>query len=294
MKAFNYLGMTALAVVCALSACTTTPKKDPRQLDPKQASELAALGTRDFGIQWEGPLVGAHERGVVAVTDGVTTLTQRAGARVFIVHNRKEFPPTEQTAFAGSDAELADIGTKFLQAAGVGKDEIANTQVLQQFTQSGEVLPGGKEVKVLPPQKSYRTLMVSRRIGGVDVVSSRLMLNLDRAGRVAFMEMAWPEISREVLDRAARYQVLAAGKFVAPRVEGAEVESVQAVVLHTPAIGFYNDTTAAIRVIYRPISEQVGQKAVRYVDEQGKDVVPPRDIERLREPPVQREERKPQ
>jgi hypothetical protein len=59
-------------------------------------------------------------------------------------------------------------------------------------------------------------------------------------------------------------------------------------VLHSPAVGFYDDQTAAIRVIYRPTAKQVGQKAVRYVDERGEDVKLPRDVDRPREEPVKR------
>ena len=51
----------------------------------------------DQGLEcWVRALVGAGERGVMAVTDGVTTLTTRAGSRTFIIHNRKEFPPSER------------------------------------------------------------------------------------------------------------------------------------------------------------------------------------------------------
>ena len=46
--------------------------------------------------------------------------------------------------------------------------------------------------------------------------------------------------------------------------------------------------TAAIRVIYRPAATQVGQKAVRYVDEHGVDVTLPRDVDRVREGAVKR------
>lgn len=286
MKTLSYAGLSAVAMACVLSACVSVQK----QLDDKRANELAALGASNFGIKWEGRLVGADERGVTAVTDGVTTLTTRAGARIFIIHNREEIPPSEQTAFNGSDAELKSVGMKFLQAAGAKEDEVADVQVLQQFTQSGEIQPGGKEVKVLPPQKSHRTLMISRRVAGVDVVSSRLMLNVDSAGRAAFMELAWPDISREVLDLAVRYKKLTESQYVAPQLEGADVETVQAVVLHSPAVGFYNDETAAIRVIYRPNAKQVGQKPVRYVDERGEDVKLPRDVDRPREEPVKRAE----
>jgi hypothetical protein len=292
MKTLHFLGVSALVMAFVLPGCATKPKPDERQLSERQVSELATLGTRDFGIKWEGHLVGAHERGVMAVTDGMTTLTTRAGNRIFIVHNRKEFPPTDETAFEGSDEDLKNIGMKLLLATGANKDEIAEARVLQQFTQSGETVPGSNEVKVSPPQLSFRTLMITRRIAGVDVVSSRLMLNADRNGGVAFMEMAWPDISREVLDRAMRYRELTANKFAAPPLEGAEVESVQPVVLHTPAIGFYNDATAAIRVIYSPHGEHVGQKAVLYVDENGKEVGLPRDVDRLREEPPRRREAK--
>jgi hypothetical protein len=62
------------------------------------------------------------------------------------------------------------------------------------------------------------------------------------------------------------------------------------VLLNSPAVGFYNDTAAAIRVIYRPTAKQVGQKAVRYLNERGEDVALPRDARLLREAPVTRED----
>ena len=291
MKKLIYAGLSALVTAGVLAGCVSAPKIESKQLDDKQTNDLAALGATNFGIKWEGRPVGAGERGLMAVTDGVTSLTTRAGARVFIIHNRKEFPPNAQAEFKGSDAELKSIGMRLLQASGAKKDEIADVQVLQQFTQSGETQPGGKEVKVLPPQKSHRTLMVTRRVAGVDVVSSRLMLNVDGAGRAALMELAWPDINREVLERAVRYKKLIDSQYVPPRLEGAEVEAVQAVVLHAPAVGFYDDQTAAIRVIYRPTAKQVGQKAVRYVDERGEDVKLPRDVDRPREEPVKRKEK---
>ena len=290
MKTIIYSALSALVLSVLLSGCAMEPRADARRLDDDQANQLAALGTNDFGIKWQGRMVGAGEHGVRAVTDGVTTLTTHTGHRVFIIHNRKEFPPSEGTSFNGSDTELKSIGIKLLRATGVKEEEIADVQVLQQFTQSGEIGPVGKEVRVLPPQKSHRTLVIGRRVEGVEVVSSRLMLNVDGAGRVAFMELAWPDLNREVLDRASRYLKVAEAKQVVPRLEGAEVESVQAVILHSPAVGFYNDATAAIRVIYRPNAKQVGQKAVRYIDERGEDVILPRDLDHPREEALKRAE----
>jgi len=130
--------------------------------------------------------------------------------------------------------------------------------------------------------------MITRRVAGIDVVSSRVMLHVDGAGRVAFMELAWPDIGSEVLDRALRLQRMVAAQYQVPSLEGAEVEAVQPVILHSPAVGFYNDATAAVRVIYRPNARQVGQKPVRCLDERGADVTLPRDVDAPREKPISR------
>jgi hypothetical protein len=249
---------------------------------------LAATGTSSFGLKWEGKLAAAGDRGVVAVTDGTTTLTNRSGARVFIVHNAKQFPPSDKTMFGGTDAELKNIGLKLLRASGARENEVSDVRVLQHFTQIAETQPGNMPPKVMPPEKSNRALQIDRRIAGVDVISSRLLLNVDKDERITFMELAWPDIAADVLVSAARLRRLAESGYAAPRMEGAEVESVQAVILHTPAVGFYNDVTAAIRVIYRPTSPQVGQKAVRFVDEKGEDVQLPRAVDLPREQPAVR------
>ena len=62
--------------------------------------------------------------------------------------------------------------------------------------------------------------------------------------------------------------------------------------MHSPSVGFYNDMTAAIRVIYWPTAQQTGKKAVRYIGERGEDVALPRDVDRPPEEPVKRVERK--
>lgn len=287
MKAHRYSRLAAVVMVCVLPY-----RAEAQQMEEKPTNDLAALGAKTFGIRWEGRVVGATERDVMAVTDGVTTLTTRHGSRIFILHNRKRFPPSEHMAFSGSDAGLKRIAMRLLLASGAKEDEIADIKVLQQFTQSGEAIPGSNALKLLPPQRSLRTLVVSRRISGVDVVSSRLTLNLDHTGQVAFLELAWPDISREVLERALHYQKLIVSGYKAPPLDGAEVEATEPVVLHSPAVGFYDDATAAIRVIYRPIAKEVGQKAVRYVDERGDDVKLPRDVDPPHEEATRRVEAK--
>jgi len=282
------LAVSVIVAASTLAGCAPKPKPDPRLLTEAQVRELADVGAKQFGIQWASPLNGAGEKGVAAVTDGVTTLTTHTGYRVFILHDRKEYPPTEDNAFKGSDEELKNIGLKFLKASGVQEAEIADVQILQQFTQLAEKSADGKSVRLDAPQKSYRALLVSRRVDGVDAPSSRLLLNVNAAGRIAFMELNWPDVSREVRDRAALLRKVVDSGYAAPRIEGAEIESAQPVLLNSPAVGFYNDSTAAIRVIYGTNNKQVGQKAVRYIDERGVDITMPRDVDRPREEAVTR------
>jgi hypothetical protein len=292
MKAFAYIGLSMISMAGVLSGCSSPPKIDSYKLNEKQTTELAAVGSAKFGIRWEGNVRGVGKNGVIAVTDGVTTLTTRTGNRVFIVHNRKEFPPSDKTDFKGSDAELKNIGIKFLKASGAREEEIADVRILQHFTQVGEKIGDGKEVRMQEPQKSHRALLISRRIAGIDIISSRLLLNFNGFGRIAFMELNWPNIDRNVLERAMHLQKIAGNRYLAPQVPGAEIEAIQPVVLHSPAVGFYNDMTAAIRVIYRPTAPQIGKKPVRYIDERGEDVALPRSVDRPPEEPVKRVERK--
>jgi hypothetical protein len=276
-----------IAFVAALAAgvlagCATRPGGRP---DDEQAARLAAAAAA-FGIVWEGRPVGATDRGVTALTDGTTTLTTRKGSRIFVLHDRKAYPPSDAAAFAGSDDDLRRIGRKLLAAAGADEKEIAEERILQQFTQLGESSPDRKQVRVLPPQPSHRTLLVTRQVQGVEVISSRMLLNVDRSGRAVFMELAWPDLAPEVVERALRLRTLRDAANLVPRMEGARVEAVQPVILHSPALGFYDDATAALRVIYQPDARQVGQKAVRFIDERGVDVTLPRDVDRPREEPA--------
>jgi hypothetical protein len=273
------LGVACLAL-CAGPANAAEP------LSKKETARLEEMGSKVFGIRWAGTVHGARERGVVAVTDGTTTLTER-GARTFIIHDKKATTAADGKAFAGSDDELKKRGVRLLKAIGARSSEVLEAKVLQQMTQAVYQEPGG-EAKLQPPQKGRRTLLVTRQVDGVRVLSSRLLLDLDANGRVVFMELTWPAISKETTEMARRLQEVSKREFKPPAMEVATVESVQPVVLHSPAVGFFDDQIAALQIIYKPERPEVGKKPVRYVDAEGRDVKLPRQMEPLKEEPVQR------
>jgi hypothetical protein len=67
------------------------------------------------------------------------------------------------------------------------------------------------------------------------------------------------------------------------------VESVEAGIVHSPALGFFLDTYAAIRVIYQGEGGVHRQKPVYFYDRHGRPVPVPRQIEH---PKIEPQERK--
>jgi hypothetical protein len=59
---------------------------------------------------------------------------------------------------------------------------------------------------------------------------------------------------------------------------GARVESIEAGVIHSPAIGLFMDVMAVIRVVYIGDDPRVGRKPTLYFDRHGDLVTLPRDI----------------
>jgi len=117
---------------------------------------------------------------------------------------------------------------------------------------------------------------------------ARLVLNLDAKSNIAFLELNWPDITEDTIKFARHLQSIASREFKPPAIEGAKIEQVQVVILHSPAVAFYNDQVAALQVIYRPERPELGKKPVRYVDGEGRDVKLPRAIDRISEEPVKR------
>ena len=61
-------------------------------------------------------------------------------------------------------------------------------------------------------------------------------------------------------------------------VSDARVESIEAGIVHSPAIGFFMDSTAAIRVICIGDDPTMGREPALYLDRHGEPNTPPTDI----------------
>lgn len=282
------MNRTICSLVGTLVTCLAAGAIAAEPLNDEQVGELQALGSKGLGIRWVGRVYGGSERGVAAVTDGVTTLTVRKEFRTLIVHNTRATRGRDQIGFRGSADVFKRTGLKALAAVGVERGEIGRTRVLQQYSQTAYMGAGGGKIRRGPAQKGRRTLLVTRQVDKVPVISSRMTLNLDRDGRTAFMELVWPQITPEVREEVRGLQAALASGYKPPPLEGARVESSDVVILHSPAVSFDTDMVAAVRVIYRPQDARVGKKPVRYLDAQGRDVPLPRQLDLPAEEKVQR------
>ena len=268
-----------------IAACLSTSARAAEALDAETTRKLQALGSEAFAIAWKSRVRGVSERGVAAVSDGQTTLTAREKFLTYIVHNRAATQGKDTVGFAGDEGRLREAGLRALRVSGAERGEIGDVRILQQYTQQGE---RGKAARIDPPQKSRRTLLVTRKVDDIPVISSRLALNLDRSGKIAFMELAWPPIPAAIREEAKGLRTALARDFSPPAVDGATIESREVVILHSPGMSFHEDVRAAIRVVYKPERPDIGKKPVRYVDAMGRDVELPRATDELKEPAVTR------
>jgi hypothetical protein len=121
------------------------------------------------------------------------------------------------------------------------------------------------------------------------VWSSHLQVGLTAKGDVGELELHWPRLTPEVVAEAQVLRRLVDAGFTPPKVAGASPESVEAGIIHSPAIGFFMDIVPTIRVIYAG-DERGGKKPTLFVDRHGELVSLPRQIEVLKPDAVGRPE----
>jgi len=264
------------------------PAEAGKPLGAEETRKLEALGAKIFGVKWSGKVTGVTARGFEALTDGNVTLSHRPSGNAWFVQNPKA---RTGPSFEGPDDQLIGRGKEILRGLGVDVSEIAEARVLQQYVSAGIVDPKSKQMKTDGPKKDRRTLLITRTIRDVPVWSSRLVLDLDREGRIALLEISWPKIKPETMEVSVTLS-RSVGAYRAPEKPGAKVESVEAGILHSPAAAFLDDQVAAVRVVYAPINPRLGMKPVYYLGADGKPVAMPRQMD-IREAPAPQRPGKP-
>jgi hypothetical protein len=229
----------------------------------------------------QGNLVGLRSQNLL--------FSRRLDSRTFFIQDSLYGRNKPSGVFQGSDKELQDYVGQVLKTINIPAAEIEKTSVLQQMGQSQHPDPLTGAMIKDNPRVVDRSVLVTRKIEGLPVFSSRGLFRVGANRQVGFMELHWPEIAPNVITEAHSLDAIVKNGWLPPEKNGAKVESVEAGVIHSPAIAFAMDVQPVIRVIYAPLDSSLGKKPVAYFDRNGKEVPMPRQFANPRkEAPVTR------
>jgi hypothetical protein len=227
------------------------------------------------------------ERNMFGLKSDNVLFSHRSDSRTYFVEDKRYGEGKEYGVFRGSDGEVLETAKTILQQLNIPAAEIAEAKVITEKNQTGQVDPATKKVIVGEIRDGKKTASLTRQIKGIPVFSSHARIGLMSNKGIGFMELHWPEISAEVIGEAQRLQETVKSGWHAPEQKGAHVESSEAGIIHSPALGFLMDIKAAIRVIYASDDKAMGRKLTLYVDGNGRPVSMPRQFEKLPEAPAQ-------
>ena len=136
----------------------------------------------------------------------------------------------------------------------------------------------------MTPARELRSFVyVERKAEDIPVWSSHLAFGLTAQREIGILELHWPDLPRPVIREAGRLKEMVRSGWRAPDQTVAAVESIEAGIVHTPAVGYFFDVHAAIRVIYRSLDPDIGRKPAYHFDRHGMPVRLRRASELLRE-----------
>jgi len=222
-------------------------------------------------------------RNISGIRTKTQTFSQRHDSRTIFAFQTHYGYKGRAGAWTGPDKRSITECRRVLKAAGIPPREVQDVTVVSEMGRVAE-RTSENQFRVHEATVLRKLARASRNLEGVPVWSSYATVGLTRKGDLGSLELHWPEISEVVIKEAKVLQLLVKRGFKAPELPGAQVESVQAGVIHSPAIGFFMDITPCIRAIYRGQDPAVGRKPVLYIDRHGNPVSPQRDIEVI-EPP---------
>jgi hypothetical protein len=267
------------------------PSPAHRALSSIEGPELIRAASRIAGFDLGARPTFAAAANVSGVRTSSLVFSQRRDSRTIFARNENYGQRRKLGTWSGPDRELVATCRKVLGAAKVPPAEIQRIKVVSERGAVAERLADGN-VRLERPELLAKVARAERRAAGVPVWSSYAILGLTSEGAIGQLEIHWPDLSPTVLSEAKVLASLAKRGFKPIEVPGADVESVEAGVIHSPAIGFFMDIVPVIRCIYRARDDRLGKKPVLYVDRHGELVSQPRDLEPA--PPTEGERAKSQ
>jgi hypothetical protein len=246
-------------------------------LSKLERKQLVDLASRVAGFKLRTRIEYASAANISGVRNKALTFSSRRDSRTIFATDAGYGTTRKGGAWTGVDKPLIAACRSAMKAAGVPKAEIASVRVVSELGASAERLGDGR-YRVTKETLLRKEARVRRSIKGLPVWSSSVKLGLTRRRKVGWLELHWPELPANVLREVDVLRTLVKKGFKPPELPDARVESIEAGIIHSPAIGFFMDVAAVIRVIYRGKDESIGRKPVLYLDRHGQAAAMPRDI----------------
>ena len=248
--------------------------------------QLRKLASDAFGLDVSTVEREGAQDNMVGFRSKDVLVSKRNDSRTFFVEDVRYKSTKEESVTQESDEALVEASYEIMLKLWIPRDEISRASVLSEKVQTARYDSSTKtyirgEIRV---GKKY--VEMERSMHGIRVFSSRALIGLMPERRVGSLEVHWPEIPQKVLVEAGRYLEAVKQGWKPPEQSGAVVETVEAGIIHSPAIGFAMDLYPVIRVIYGSEDKQIGRKPVRYFDIEGHSVPLPRTFEKIDEPPL--------
>lgn len=251
------------------------------------------LATDAFDLHLDQALPVQADRNVLSVASTDVCFAQRLDCRTYFVEHQRYGHDRPAGVFQGPDEEQFAYARALLKRLGISHEEIAKEEVLREFGQAAQIDPRTQQViKVEPVRELRNFLHVTRQLEGSPVWSSHLKMGLTAEREIGFLELHWPIIPDAVLREAQRLSFKVCNEWKTPEIAVAEVESVEAGIIHTPAVGYFLDIHAAVRVIYRSLDPNIGRKPMYHLDRHGEPVLLRRTSELISEPTLDTRPRK--
>jgi hypothetical protein len=254
--------------------------------DEEELKELEELAER-LGLKLDEVARSGSEANLVGLRSEYVLLSRRIDSRTYFVHDTRYGVGREAGAHTGPHEHL-EACRRILGVLGIPVAEIGDEQVLIEQMQVAQVDRDRKVVHREEVEEGRRVASLSRQFDGLPVWSSTMLLGLTEDGGIGYLQLHWPELHTHVIHEAKRLRHKLTREWEAPAQPRAEVETIEAGVVHSPAVAFCMDIYPAIRVIYRPSDPRLGQKVVLHLDRHGKQIPAPRQAELPFEEPQQR------
>jgi hypothetical protein len=268
---------TLMVIISLLLAASCRTTSRPQTDNAKLAAEI-------FDMKFDPSTKSIEAGNMSGLRTDNDLFSHRKDSRTYFMYDAARANGTGPL-FEGTDDELLALASAVLERAGIPKDEVASARVLQErrgvgaFDRTTHVLINREETK------GKRYALLTREVAGIPVVSSRLLLTAGSDKRASFAEVHWPVISKAVVGEARRLQGLVRQGWKPPQENAARPETIEAVIVHSPAAAMVMDIRAVIRVIYASPNEKASMKGQRFFDGDGRAVDPPRTFEKMYEVP---------